>query len=82
MDNRAKLRSRVALEDFFSRTGLEEAAREEFWCVPGRIQAIAARIPPHRLSKFQDALPPAAVAEMLGNAFLEVRGARQVLGAR
>ena len=32
-------------------------AREEFWCAPGRIQAIAARIPAYRLSKFQDALP-------------------------
>ncbi|HZH18365.1 MAG TPA: DEAD/DEAH box helicase [Archangium sp.] len=63
--------------------GLEEAAREEFWSAPGRLQAIAARIPPYRLSKFQDALPPAAVAEMLGSAFLDPPGARQVLaGAR
>jgi len=34
------------------------------------------------LSKFQDALPPATVAEMLGSAFLDVKGARQVLGTR
>jgi ATP-dependent Lhr-like helicase len=59
--------------------GLEEAAREEFWSAPGRLQAIAARIPPYRLSKFQDALPPAAIAEVLGSAFLDVKGARLLL---
>ena len=60
----------------------EESARQEFWFAPGLIQAIAARIPTYRLSKFQDALPPATVAEMLGSAVLDVKGARQVLGAR
>jgi ATP-dependent Lhr-like helicase len=60
--------------------GLAECARGEFWSTPGRLQAMNARIPAYRLSKFQDALPPAAVAEMLGSAFLDVVGARQSLG--
>ncbi|NMO18158.1 DEAD/DEAH box helicase [Pyxidicoccus fallax] len=61
--------------------GLAEGAREAFWSAPGRLQAMAARIPPYRLSKFQDALPPHAVAEMLGGTFLDTEGARRVLAS-
>lgn len=36
------------------------------------MQSIRTRIPPYRLSKFQDALPPSAEAEMLGAFFLDM----------
>ncbi|QRK05268.1 hypothetical protein JQX13_34445 [Archangium violaceum] len=60
---------------------LSALAQPSFWSAPGRMQSIRARIPPYRLSKFQDALPPSAEAEMLGAFFLDVPGACELLGS-
>ncbi|QDE82494.1 DEAD/DEAH box helicase [Myxococcus xanthus] len=49
-----------------------------FWDVE-RLRTLQARIPPYRLSKFQDALPDAAVTEMLGMYFLDTEGAQRVV---
>lgn len=54
---------------------LQSVAEKERWATPDRLAAIRARIPPYRLSKFQDALPDAAVSEMLGGFFLDIDGA-------
>jgi ATP-dependent Lhr-like helicase len=58
-------------------TALSALAQPGFWSEPGRMRSIQARIPPYRLSKFQEALPPSAEAEMLGAFFLDVAGARE-----
>jgi ATP-dependent Lhr-like helicase len=60
---------------------LVEVAQSAFWDDAGRRKALQSRIPPYRLSKFQDALPDAAAAEMLAAFFLDPSGARAVAGA-
>jgi ATP-dependent Lhr-like helicase len=59
---------------------LHELAAPAFWS-EDRLRAMCARIPPYRLSKFQDALPDAALTEMLGAFFIDVAGARAVIEA-
>lgn len=87
----AELGWRVVPDNFFVRIsgaggthgaierGLAAVASDAFWGEPGRLRSIAARIPAYRLSKFQDALPDAAVTEMLAQAFLDPTGAMDVL---
>jgi len=65
--------------DGVNHTSIEAAVRELI--VPGfwseeRLRAMRGRIPEYRLSKFQDALPEAAVAEMLGGVFIDETGAQ------
>ena len=78
---------KVVAENFFvkiagdgvNHTSVEAAVREltaqGFW-IEDRLRAMRARIPPYRLSKFQDALPDAALGEMLGGMFIDAPGAR------
>ena len=83
---------KVVAENFFvkvagdgvSHASVEAVLRE--LAVPGwwseeRLTAMRARIPPYRLSKFQDALPDAALSELLGEFFLDAGGARTVCHA-
>jgi ATP-dependent Lhr-like helicase len=78
---------KVGAENFFvkisgdgvNHTSIEAAVRElsapGFWSGE-RMRAMRGRIPPYRLSKFQDALPDAALAEMLGGVFIDAAGAQ------
>ena len=78
---------KVVAENFFvkiagdgvNHTSVEAAVREleapGFW-TEERLRAMRARIPPYRLSKFQDALPDAALGEMLSGVFVDATGAR------
>jgi len=78
---------KVVAENFFvkiagdgvSHASIEGAVRElaapGFW-TEERLRSMRARIPPYRLSKFQDALPDSALGEMLGAYFLDAPGAR------
>ncbi len=59
-------------------SALAELAEATWWEATSRMAAIRGRIPPYRLTKFQDALPEAAVAEMLGHFFLDPAGAARV----
>lgn len=59
---------------------LREMSTEAFWS-PELVKSIRGRIPPYRLSKFQDALPDAALTEMLGEVFIDVAGAMKVAAA-
>jgi ATP-dependent helicase Lhr and Lhr-like helicase len=59
---------------------LHELLAPAFW-TEERVRAICARIPQYRLSKFQDALPDAALLEMLATFFVDVSGARAVIEA-
>lgn len=80
---------KVVAENFFvklagdgvNHTSVEAAVRElsvlGFW-TEERVAAMRARIPPYRLSKFQDALPEAALGELLGAMFIDTTGARAV----
>ena len=52
-----------------------ELASAGFWSEE-RLQKMRGRIPAYRLSKFQDALPDAALGEMLGGVFIDAAGAR------
>lgn len=65
--------------DGISHTSVEAAVRElaapGFWSEE-RLQKMRGRIPEYRLSKFQDALPDAALGEMLGSVFIDAVGAR------
>ncbi len=81
---------KVVAENFFVRVSgdgvshssleraLEELGKHEFWDAE-RLSALRARLPPYRLSKFQDALPDAAVTEMLAATFLDIEGTRVFL---
>lgn len=40
------------------------------------MRAMRGRIPPYRLSNFQDALPDGALGEMLGGVFIDAAGAQ------
>lgn len=46
-----------------------------FWEDPAAMEALLARLPPYRLSKFQDALPDRLAVEMVGG-LLDVTGTR------
>lgn len=81
---------KVAADNFFLKIAgdgvthatVEAALRElapDSWWSEERLTKLRARIPPYRLSKFQDALPDAALGEMLGEFFLDGTGAREVV---
>lgn len=48
-----------------------------FWDDPVRMRELLARLPPYRLSKFQDALPDRFAVEMIGGYLLDVSGAQR-----
>ena len=49
-----------------------------FWAAPETSQAILARLPEYRLSKFQDALPDAYATEMVGAYLLDTGAAARL----
>lgn len=77
---------KVVAENFFvkiagagvNHTSVEAAVRElalpAYW-TKERLRTMRARIPPYRLSKFQDALPDAMLGEMLARVFIDADGA-------
>jgi ATP-dependent Lhr-like helicase len=52
---------------------------DEFWGDPQTGRALLARLPPYRLSKFQDVLPPAMAVETIETYLLDVKTTRQFL---
>ena len=60
---------------------LDAMAIPGFWDDADRLRALRARLPPFRLSKFQDALPDVTVTELLAAFFLDAAGARAVIEA-
>jgi ATP-dependent helicase Lhr and Lhr-like helicase len=69
--------------DGVSHDAIERAIAEmndaSFWEAPETEQQLLARLPPYRLSKFQEALPERFALEMVGRYLLDVGGARQFL---
>lgn len=67
--------------DGLSDDGLQAAVadlgRTEFWEKPETRQALLARLPAYRLSKFQDALPDAFAVEMVGRYLLDFDATRR-----
>jgi ATP-dependent helicase Lhr and Lhr-like helicase len=57
------------------RAAIGKLAGAGFWEAPEARRGIMARIPPYRLSKFQDALPEAMATEMLAAYILDFEGA-------
>jgi ATP-dependent Lhr-like helicase len=83
---------KVVAENFFvkvagdgvSHASVEAAVRDladPMWWTADRLRTMRSRIPPYRLSKFQDALPDAALSELLGDFFLDAAGAVRVCRA-
>ncbi|HSP79810.1 MAG TPA: DEAD/DEAH box helicase [Myxococcaceae bacterium] len=60
---------------------IHRLAAEGFWNDPETRQALRARLPEYRLSKFQDALPEERALELLGAWLLDFEGARAFLSA-
>ncbi len=60
---------------------LDALAKPVFWEDPERLRALRARLPPFRLSKFQEALPEDTVSEMLAAFFIDVPGVQRVIDA-
>jgi ATP-dependent Lhr-like helicase len=56
---------------------IEQLAEPAFWDDAARWTRIVGRVPPYRLSKFQDALPPRFQLELLGRYLLDLDGARR-----
>ncbi|MBI5543781.1 MAG: DEAD/DEAH box helicase [Deltaproteobacteria bacterium] len=76
-DNFALRMSGPGVSDGAVRAAVEEMARAVFWEKPETRQALLARLPAYRLSKFQDALPEAFALEMTGSYLLDVGAARR-----
>ena len=58
---------------------LERLRQPEFWADPVLARALLERLPQYRLSKFQAALPEAAVREMVGAYLVDLVGAGRVV---
>jgi ATP-dependent Lhr-like helicase len=58
---------------------IQEMRREDFWSAEETRQALLARLPEYRLSKFQDALPEPMAMEMLGSWLLDFESTRSFL---
>jgi ATP-dependent Lhr-like helicase len=61
------------------RTAIRSLQSDEFWADPQTGRALLARLPPYRLSKFQDVLPAAMAVETIENYLLDVKTTRQFL---
>lgn len=59
---------------------IEKIADPGFWATPEARQAVLARLPGYRLSKFQDCLPEAFALEMIESYLLDVDGTTRYLG--
>ena len=69
------------LSDTALRAAVAEMGRAEFWEKPETRQALLARLPAYRLSKFQNALPDAFAVEMVGRYLLDFDAARRFVSA-
>jgi ATP-dependent Lhr-like helicase len=67
------------VSDTALRSCLTELREHAFWVAPETQQALLARLPEYRLSKFQQALPDAFAVEMVGVYLLDVAGAAAFL---
>ena len=78
-DNFALRITGPGVSDGAVRAAAAEMAGAAFWEKPETRQALLARLPAYRLSKFQDALPEAFAVEMVGSYLLDLEGTRQFL---
>jgi len=62
------------------RAAVAELSRSGFWEKPETRQALLAKLPAYRLSKFQDALPDAFALEMVGRYLLDVSATQRFIG--
>ena len=62
------------------RRAASRMANADFWNAPDMRQALLARLPGYRLSKFQDCLPEVFALEVIGNYLLDMDGAVRWLG--
>jgi ATP-dependent Lhr-like helicase len=69
------------LSDTALRAAVADMGRAEFWEKPETRQALLARLPAYRLSKFQNALPDAFAVEMVGRYLLDFDAARRFVSA-
>ncbi len=71
--------------DGLSHTSVESAihalSQPTFWTDLDAWERILASLPPYRLSKFHEALPPRFQQEMVGRYLLDIEGAQRFLGA-
>ena len=58
---------------------IQEMTREGFWHADATRQALRARLPEYRLSKFQDAMPETMELELIGSWLLDFDGTRSFL---
>jgi ATP-dependent Lhr-like helicase len=78
-----KLRiSGAGASDGVVREAIRDVSGPGFWQAPETAQALLARVPEYRLSKFQDALPEAMGLEVIGAYLLDLVGAQEFLGDR
>jgi ATP-dependent Lhr-like helicase len=75
-DNFALRISGPGVSDSAIRAALLDMAGTGFWLKPETQQALLAKLPAYRLSKFQDALPEAFALEMVGNYLLDVEATK------
>lgn len=61
------------------RAAVADMAGSEFWERPETRQALLAKLPAYRLSKFQEALPEAFALEMVGRYLLDIESAQRFL---
>lgn len=66
----------VGVSDVAVREAIRDIAGAGFWQSRETAQALLARVPEYRLSKFQDALPEAMALEMIGAYLLDLEGAQ------
>ena len=78
-DNFALRITGPGVSDGAVRAAAAEMAGAEFWEKPETRQALLARLPAYRLSKFQDALPDAFAVEMVGSYLLDLARTREFL---
>ena len=62
-------------------SAIHALAQPAFWTDLAVWERLIASLPPYRLSKFQDALPPRFQQEMIGRYLLDIQGAQRFLGA-
>jgi ATP-dependent Lhr-like helicase len=78
-DNFAVRISGPGASDGAVRTAVSRMARTDFWASPSTQEALLARLPAYRLSKFQDALPDEFAVEMVGSYLLDMEATRQFI---
>lgn len=80
VDNFSLRISGAGATDGAVRAAVAELSRSGFWEKPETRQALLAKLPAYRLSKFQDALPDAFALEMVGRYMLDVTATQRFIG--